>query len=107
MVQDCIFCNIIQGLIPSKKIAETESLIVIRDIQPQAPIHYLLIPREHVQDIQGLQDLSIAKDIFAMAQQLSTQAGDFKLQINSGKLAGQQVMHLHAHFLVYPSKLRE
>ena len=74
---------------------------MIRDIHPQAPIHYLIIPRKHVQDIQQFspEDLPLAQDIFAMAQQLSLEAGDFKLQINSGKKAGQIVMHLHAHFL--------
>ena len=100
-VNNTLNFDIIKNIIPSKKIAETESLTVIQDIHPQAPVHYLIIPRKHVQDIQQLaqEDLRIAGDIFAMAQQLSAQAGDFKLLINSGKQAGQQVMHLHAHFL--------
>ncbi len=100
---ECVFCKIIRGDMASKKIAESDKLIVIQDIFPKAPIHYLIIPKKHTQDIQALspEDLIIASDIFAMAQQLSktTQgAQDFKLHINSGKHAGQIVMHLHVHF---------
>ena len=100
----CIFCSILNGQLPSAKIAETSSLIVIKDINPKASIHYLIIPKSHVADIQALEhdQLDAARDIFVMAQQLSkTVAGadDFKLHINSGKNAGQLVMHLHAHFL--------
>lgn len=100
---DCVFCKIINGELPSKKIAESEKLIVIQDIYPKAPIHYLIIPKKHTQDVQTLaqEDLSIATDIFAMAQQLSKTtegAQDFKLHVNSGKNAGQIVMHLHVHF---------
>jgi diadenosine tetraphosphate (Ap4A) HIT family hydrolase len=100
---ECVFCKIIRGEMATKKIAETDSLIVIQDIFPKAPIHYLIIPKKHIQDVQNLsqQDLSIAADIFAMAQQLSqttVDARDFKLHVNSGKNAGQIVMHLHVHF---------
>lgn len=101
---DCVFCKIIRNELPSKKIAEADELIVIQDIYPKAPIHYLLIPKKHTQNIQSLthNDLTIATDMFAMAQQLSKTiqgAHDFKLHINSGKGAGQIVMHLHAHFI--------
>lgn len=102
-MESCVFCKIIRGEMASKKIAETDTLIVIQDIFPKAPIHYLIIPKKHTQDIQSLaqQDLGIATDIFAMAQQLSQtieDARDFKLHVNSGKNAGQIVMHLHVHF---------
>ena len=101
---ECVFCKIIRGELSTKKIAENDTLIVIQDIAPKAPIHYLIIPKKHTQDIQALskQDLAIATDIFAMAQQLSQTingAQDFKLHVNSGKNAGQIVMHLHVHFI--------
>lgn len=100
---ECVFCKIIHGEMAAKKIIENDTLMVIQDIFPKAPIHYLIIPKKHTQDIQSLSpdDLGIASDIFAMAQQLSKtvdDAQDFKLHINSGKNAGQIVMHLHVHF---------
>lgn len=103
-MQDCIFCKIICGESSSVKIIEDELLIVIQDIQPKAPIHYLIIPKKHIQDVQSMEesDFSYAGSFFAMAQQLSkTIAGaqDFKLHINSGRNAGQIVMHLHMHFV--------
>lgn len=102
-MENCIFCKIIRGEIPSKLIAENADLIVIQDIAPKAPIHYLIIPRKHIQDVQQMQpeDLFYAEKMFAMAQHLSktfVEAHDFKLHINSGKAAGQVVMHLHMHF---------
>ncbi len=101
---ECVFCKIIRGELGSKKIAENDTLIVIQDIFPKAPIHYLIIPKKHTQDIQSLssENLSIATEIFAIAQYLSKTiegASDFKLHVNSGKNAGQIVMHLHVHFI--------
>ncbi len=103
-MQDCIFCKIIRGDLVSTKIIEDEHLIVIQDIQPQAPIHYLIIPKEHIQDVQSMKESNLfyAESFFAMAQRLSENvagAQDFKLHINSGKKAGQIVMHLHMHFI--------
>ncbi|MBY0110007.1 MAG: HIT domain-containing protein [Candidatus Babeliaceae bacterium] len=101
---ECVFCKIIRGEMASKKIAENDTLIVIQDIFPKAPVHYLIIPKKHTQDIQSLplENLNIATDIFAIAQHLSEKiegARDFKLHVNSGKNAGQIVMHLHVHFI--------
>ena len=103
-MDNCIFCKIIKGDVASKIIAQSDTLIVIQDLAPKAPIHYLIIPKKHIQDIQHMdtKDLALAEDTFAMAQQLSKTvegAHDFKLHINSGKHAGQHVMHLHTHFL--------
>lgn len=102
-MENCIFCKIIRGELASKVITENNDLIVIRDIAPKAPIHYLIIPKKHIQDVQQMQasDMFYAESMFAMAQQLSKtipEARDFKLHINSGKNAGQIVMHLHVHF---------
>lgn len=103
-MENCIFCKIIRREIPSKIIAENNDIIVIQDIAPKAPIHYLIIPKKHIQDIQQIEqaDLFYGDKIFAMAQQLSKTVPDahaFKLHINSGKNAGQIVMHLHTHFI--------
>jgi histidine triad (HIT) family protein len=102
-MQECVFCKIIRGDIASKKIAETDDILVIEDIAPKAPVHYLIIPKKHIQDIQAMEnvDFFYGSKMLAMAQQLSKTipaAHDFKLQVNSGKMAGQIVMHLHVHF---------
>lgn len=101
---DCIFCKIIAKTIPAKIIAENEHILVIQDIVPKAPIHYLIIPKKHHKDLTSLSahDGEISHQIFMMAQELSkklsgTQA--FRLIINNGSDAGQSVFHLHAHFL--------
>jgi histidine triad (HIT) family protein len=100
---DCIFCKIIAGTIPSVKILENEQVIVIKDIKPKAPIHYLIIPKKHSEDIRSWdkETLPLASEIFAVAQQLSQQLNntDFRLIISNGHDAGQRVFHAHVHFL--------
>ncbi len=100
-MSDCIFCKIIAKQIPSSIITETDDVIVIKDIAPKAPVHYLILPKKHIQDIQSLEktDCCLMSRMMMMAQTLSKDAGDFRLIINSGHKAGQRVFHLHAHFL--------
>lgn len=103
MNKDCIFCRIIDQEIPSQVIAEDNNVLVIKDINPQAPIHYLIIPKKHVVDIGALtvQDTHLASSLLLMAQKLSTFPGcdQFKLHSNNGPAAGQVVFHIHIHFL--------
>ncbi len=100
---ECIFCKIIENTIPAHIITQTESLIVIKDIAPKAPIHYLIIPKKHIVDIRefGHEDLELGTKIVSIAQQLSRDLNNcsFKLVISNGHEAGQRVFHLHAHFL--------
>ena len=100
---DCIFCKIIAGAIPSAKVAETEDLLVIKDIAPKAPVHYLIIPKKHSVDIREWSgsELPLAGKIVACAQQLSKQQNncDFRLVISNGFDAGQRVFHTHVHYL--------
>ncbi|MCL5875057.1 MAG: HIT domain-containing protein [Candidatus Dependentiae bacterium] len=100
---NCIFCKIIARSIPATIITETDSIIVIKDIFPKAPVHYLIIPKKHVQDVQSLHetDGTLAGELVLMAKQLSLQLGSqaFRLVVNSGADAGQKVFHLHFHFL--------
>ena len=100
----CIFCAIHAGTISSTVIAQNDTAFDIKDIAPQAPIHYLIIPKKHIVNIQALEpyDVPLMSDITGLAQQLcriDTNHAEFKLVSNNGKRAGQHVMHLHVHFL--------
>lgn len=106
MLADCIFCKIIHEIIPAKIITQNNHLIVIADIAPKAKIHYLIIPKKHVQDLLALdacdsQDSQIGSAVFLMAQELAQKLNikDFRLINNNGSGAGQSVFHLHFHFL--------
>ncbi|MCF7899954.1 HIT domain-containing protein [Candidatus Babeliales bacterium] len=103
MNNNCIFCKIINKEIPAQVIAETETIIVIKDIAPETSIHYLIIPKKHFIDITHLteNDRDYAADILFMAKQLSDadlQARSFKLINNNGAAVGQTVFHIHVHF---------
>ncbi len=103
-MQSCIFCKIIAKQLPSTVIAENDNILVIKDINPKAPIHYLIIPKKHVADITGFEDsdTNLAGQMVLMAKQLAKQlAGSqsFKLLVNNGSDAGQIVFHAHFHFL--------
>ncbi len=102
---ECIFCQIIAGKLPAAVILENDQVIVIKDIAPKAPIHYLIIPKKHVPDIESLApvDYDLGALIFSTAQKLAQQQPelqDFNMLINNGRKAGQIIFHLHAHFLV-------
>jgi histidine triad (HIT) family protein len=99
-----IFEKIIQRLIPGNIIYETDSIIVIKDINPQANIHFLIIPKEKFKDISDItiEKIDIIKDIFLAVKYLSNNiedAKEYKLIINNGTKAGQSIPHLHVHFL--------
>jgi len=98
----CIFCKIITNKIPSKKIKETDSVLVIQDISPKAPTHLLIIPKKHIINLAHMQEdeLSIITETLKMAQTLSKEIKTgFNLISNNGTDVGQSVLHLHWHFL--------
>ena len=105
--QNCIFCKIIAGQIPGKVIYETKLSIVLQDIAPQAPIHYLIIPKQHTKDLVSCIDKETLFDLMSIPSHLSQLIGqqqsvdpvDFKLMTSNGYAAGQRVFHLHFHFL--------
>ncbi len=104
MNSSCIFCKIIAKQIPAIIIAENDEVIAIKDINPKAPIHYLIVPKKHVADITAFEESEalIAGKMLLMAKQLAkglqgSQA--FKLMVNNGAEAGQMVFHSHIHFL--------
>ena len=103
MLSHCIFCKIIAGQLPAQIIDQNEHVIVIKDIAPKAPVHYLIIPTEHRADIGQLQedDQEIAAQILFMAKTIAkTQnISAFRLVSNNGSEVGQTVFHIHLHFV--------
>lgn len=104
MNQTCIFCRIISKELPSKIIAENDSVIVIQDRAPQAPVHFLILPKKHIACLVDLQpeDAQLSWAMIAMVQELAAklqQPQAFNVIVNNGAEAGQSVFHLHYHFL--------
>jgi histidine triad (HIT) family protein len=102
---DCIFCKIIAGQIPSDVIYTDDKAIAFRDINPMAPVHLLIIPREHIPSLNDITEPQIALvgHMVQVAKQLAKQQGiatkGYRIVINSGPQGGQVVQHLHMHLL--------
>ncbi|MGI6701497.1 MAG: HIT domain-containing protein [Christensenellales bacterium] len=102
-MENCIFCKIIDGSIPSEKLYEDEDMIVIKDINPQAPVHLLMIVKTHyanVLDMNDKQAVTLGKCIKKFAD-FASESGisSFRLITNAGEDARQSVSHLHVHLL--------
>ena len=105
MESDCVFCKIISRKLPAEVIAEDDDILVIKDIAPKAPIHYLIMPKQHYKDLQDLDNCCVGAGMLMMAKRVAEtypEAKDFKLVMNNGYNAGQRVFHLHMHFLAGP-----
>lgn len=101
---DCLFCKIISGDIPSKKIYEDDLVYVFEDIAPTAPIHYLVIPKEHIASAAEIDasNSKVVAHIFEVISKLAEEKGmkdGFRVVNNCGESAGQTVKHLHFHLL--------
>ena len=100
---ECIFCKIVKGEIPSNKVNENEKFLAFHDINPIAPIHVLIIPKEHFSKFDETPEEifpEMAKFIKETAKKL--QITDYRLITNNGKKAGQEVFHLHIHMISNP-----
>ncbi|SDW88511.1 histidine triad nucleotide-binding protein [Paenibacillus sp. CF384] len=102
---DCIFCKIIEGTIPSNKLFENERILAFRDIQPQAPVHTLIIPKKHIPTMNDVtdEDDAVMAELFAVARQLAKEQGiaesGYRVVNNCNGDSGQIVFHLHLHLL--------
>jgi histidine triad (HIT) family protein len=99
---NCIFCKIVKGDIPSERLAEDDQLIAIRDVNPQAPVHILVIPKIHIPNLGLVNDPSLAGSLFARATSLASETGiknGYRIVVNTGHDGGQTVDHLHIHLL--------
>jgi histidine triad (HIT) family protein len=103
MASDCLFCRIARGEIPVTRVAENERCVAFRDINPQAPTHVLVIPREHVASLDDASDPFILGEVLLMARAVARNegivAGGYRTVLNTNAGAGQSVFHLHAHVL--------
>lgn len=105
MIQNCIFCSIVSGDIPSSRVAESAHVLAFRDINPSAPVHVLLIPKEHVAGSAAEVRAShgpLLGELFELAASIAQSEGlegTYRLITNSGTGAGQTVFHLHFHLL--------
>jgi histidine triad (HIT) family protein len=104
-MDNCIFCKISEGQIPCKKAYEDERILAFHDITPQAPVHILIIPREHIESVSRLEkaNMDIVAEMTETAKKLAKEYGveqtGFRLVINTGSDGGQSVGHLHMHLL--------
>jgi len=104
---DCIFCKIVAGQIPAKKVFENEELIAFNDIHPWAPVHVLIIPRTHIASLAdvGPEHDALLGRLLGLAPRLMKQLGvhdGFRTVVNTGRDGGQEVQHLHMHVLGGP-----
>lgn len=104
-MEECIFCKIVKGDIPSKKIYEDDKVFAFYDISPEAPVHFLVIPKDHIESVNELNEknASIVSHIFLVINKLVNElgiAGDgYRIVNNTGKDGGQTVHHMHFHVL--------
>lgn len=101
---DCLFCKIINGEIPCTKVYEDETVFAFRDIEPQAPTHILIVPKEHIQSAAEINESNsaVVAHIFEVASKLAKEEGledGYRIVNNCGDIAGQSVKHLHFHLM--------
>jgi histidine triad (HIT) family protein len=104
-MSDCLFCKIIAGEIPSKKLYEDDEMLAFSDIKPMAPVHFLVVPKKHIDNMLFLEeaDTALVGRLFYKAQELAKEQGceerGGRFVVNAKIDGGQTVEHLHIHFL--------
>lgn len=101
----CIFCDIVSGKIPAKKVYEDDQVLAFDDIEPQAPVHVVIIPKKHIEGIVHVKDAD-SKELSGLfnavndvARKKKIDSGGFRVIVNHGRDAGQAVGHLHFHVM--------
>ena len=104
-MEDCLFCKIIKGDIPSTKVYEDEFVYAFKDINPEAPVHILVVPKKHIKSVNEIDEIdeNLIGKIFLAIKKIAKEQGvaeqGYRVISNCGKDAGQTVMHLHFHIL--------
>jgi histidine triad (HIT) family protein len=101
-MDNCVFCKIARGEIPSKKVYEDEEILGFHDINPQAPVHFMLMPKKHIASLADatMEDAGMLGRILALSGRLAREQGSpdgYRTIINTGRIGRQDVMHLHVH----------
>lgn len=108
---DCLFCKIVHGQIPSKKVYEDEDVFAFHDIHPAAPVHFLMVPKAHVHSMAGVTEAHAALlgKMMVLAPRLALEQGcnpypdgGYRIVVNTGTEGGQEVHHLHLHVMGGP-----
>lgn len=102
-MSECIFCKIVEKKMKAEIVAETDKVMVIKDINPQAPTHLLIIPKTHYPTLMDCDDKDLLGELLQTAQNMAREMGlsdrGFRTIINTNEEAGQTVFHLHMHFM--------
>ncbi|MFC1857139.1 histidine triad nucleotide-binding protein [Thermodesulfobacteriota bacterium] len=105
MENGCLFCRIATGEIPTEFICENDSLVVFKDIYPQAPVHLLIVPKKHIRSINELgdEDREVIAEVLMVAKKLAKKSGvnksGYKLLFNVEQGGGQEIFHVHLHLV--------
>ena len=103
--RDCIFCKIVKGEIPGDIVYQDDKVLAFNDIDPKAPVHVLIVPRDHIPGIADIEDeqKALMGHILSVASRIASEKGigesGFRVVVNSGRDAGQAVLHIHFHVL--------
>lgn len=100
-MSDCIFCKIIAGIIPSRKVFEDDEVVAFHDIHPIAPVHFLIVPKLHVESLRECEPphQALLGKLLLLTSRLAAEQGldGYRTMINTGRSGGQEVFHLHVH----------
>ena len=109
-MQDCVFCKIVRGEIPSKKVYEDDDILAFHDINPMAPVHFMLIPKRHIASLAHAtaDDAAVLGRIMTLTGRLAKEQGSpegYRTIVNTGRIGRQDVMHVHVHVVGGPNPL--
>ncbi|MFH1799124.1 MAG: histidine triad nucleotide-binding protein [Candidatus Omnitrophota bacterium] len=105
VADDCIFCKMVEKNVNAETVYEDEEVMAFKDLKPQAPVHFLFIPKKHISTLNDIscQDVVLIGNLFARIKEVAHKKGldkdGYRVVVNCGKNAGQEVFHLHAHLL--------
>ena len=101
MSSDCIFCKIVNKEIPSNFIFENDKVIAFNDLNPQAPVHFLVIPKKHYSSLNDIDSKEAFADIFSAIPEITKklEIKEYRTVVNTGESAGQTVFHIHVHVM--------
>ncbi|MDY0375849.1 MAG: histidine triad nucleotide-binding protein [Desulfobacterium sp.] len=105
MPDNCLFCKIVSRKIPSQFLYEDDAIVVFRDINPEAPVHLLIVPKQHIRSVNDLtvDDQAIVGKLFMVAKQMASEQGisksGYRLLLNVERGGGQAIFHLHLHLI--------